>query len=235
MFNLPPKNILDEIIEMNPRHSEFYENIKKGIREECDKIELNSNNTLSLTVRLMQATVCPSILSSEDILSSKLERCCELVEDIVSQGDKVVIMSRFKEPINQLSALLKQYNPVIGTGDVDDDIFSKNIDKFQTDSSVKVFLGTHSKAGTGITLDAARYLIMLDLPWTWAQYEQVTDRIHRITATEPVFIYNLICQNTVDELVYNIVYTKRALSDFIVDDKQNEEILTILRQYIQNL
>ena len=130
------------------------------MKEECDKIELKANNVLALTTRLRQATSCPSILTSENIPSSKIERCIDLVEEIVSQGDKVVIMSAFKEPVYQLEQLLKDYNPLIGTGDVGDDTVSKNIDLFQTDPKYKVFIGTHAKMGTGVTLNAARYRIL---------------------------------------------------------------------------
>ena len=201
LLNLPPKNIINEMVEMSDSHRKFYENVKDGVKEECDKIELKANNVLALTTRLRQATSCPSILTSEDIVSSKIERCIDLVDEIVSQGDKVVIMSAFKEPVYQLQKLLKDYNPLIGTGDVGDDQVSKNIDLFQTDPKYKVFIGTHAKMGTGVTLNAARYLIMIDCPWTAAVTEQVEDRIHRITNKEPVFIYRLICEGTIDELV----------------------------------
>lgn len=235
LLNIPPKNIINEVIEMNSLHAKFYENVKDGVKEECDKIELKANNVLALTTRLRQATSCPSILTSEDIPSSKIERCCDLVEEIVSQGDKVVIMSAFKEPVRILAELLKDYNPLCGTGDVDDSQVSANIDLFQTNPDYKVFIGTHAKMGTGVTLNAARYLILIDTPWTAAVTEQVEDRIHRVTNKEPVFIYRLICQGTVDEVVAKIIETKKAFSDFIVDDRLDESSIEILRQYIQEL
>ena len=144
-------------------------------------------------------------------------------------------MSAFKEPVNQLAELLKDYNPLIGTGDIKDDLVSQNIDLFQTNDKYKVFIGTHAKMGTGVTLNAARYMILLDCPWTAAVTEQVEDRIHRITNTEPVFIYRLICEGTIDELVQKIIETKKAFSDFIVDDRVDESSIEILRQYIQEL
>ena len=89
--------------------------------------------------------------------------------------------------------------------------------------------------GTGVTLNAARYMILLDCPWTAALTEQVEDRIHRVTNTEPVFIYRLICEGTIDEVVAHIIETKKAFSDYIVDDKVDEKTIDVLRQYIQEL
>ena len=235
LIDLPPKTIIDEYIEMTKGHAAFYENVKKGVKEECDKIVLKPNNILALTTRLRQATTCPSILTSNNVVSTKIERCVELVDDIIAQGDKVVIISSFKEPVYQLKKLLAQYNPVIGTGDLDDAVVSNNIDKFQTDPKYKVFIGTASKCGTGITLNAAKYMICIDQPWTYALYEQITDRIHRINNTEPVFIYNLICENTIDVSVSRIINRKKLMSDFIIDDKADNEALEILRDYIEGL
>lgn len=232
--DLPPKTIIPEIIEMNDQHRDFYESVKQGIKAECDKIELKTDNVLALTTRLRQASTCPSILTSNNIQATKIERCIELIEDIVANGDKVVVMSQFKEPLKILYKRLKQYNPLLGSGDVTDDEFNKNKNLFQTDDKYKVFLGTGSKAGTGITLNAASYMICLDLPYTAALQQQIEDRIHRVNNTNPVFIYRLICKGTIDEVILNIITTKEAISDFIVDDKLNENTVEVLRNYIQD-
>lgn len=235
LLDIPPKTIIKEIVELEKDHAEFYENIKNGVRDESLKINLNPNNVLALATRLRQATVCPSILTENKIVSSKLKRAVELVEDIVSQGDKVVIMSIFKEPVRQLANMLKEYNPLIGTGDIDNETVSKNIDLFQTDANYKVFIGTYAKMSTGVTLNAATYMICLDQCFSYSDNLQAQDRIHRVTNKVPVFIYNLICQNTIDERVDDIAQSKQDLSDFIIDDNTNEKLIDRLRNYIQFL
>lgn len=235
LLNLPPKNFIDEYVEMNDAHAKLYDAVVQGVKEECDKIKLKSNNLLALTTRLRQATSCPGVLTSNPVISSKIERCIDLVDDIVSQGDKVVIMSAFKEPIYQLEELLKKYHPLVGTGDMKDQDVSDNIDKFQTNDKYKVMLCTQAKMGTGVTLNAARYLIMLDSPWTYSIYEQCTDRIHRINNKEPVFIYNLICEDTIDEVVAKVINRKKALADYMIDDKEDYETMKVLERYITDL
>ena len=113
---------------------------------------------------------------------------------------------------------------------------SKNVDKFQNENKYKVFIATSDKCGTGITLNAASYMIMIDCPWTFSLWQQVTDRIHRINNKKPAFIYNLICINTIDETVAKIISKKEAFSNYIVDDKiENDKSLAILNKYIQEL
>lgn len=236
LLNLPPKNFIDEHLIMSDEQRDFYdtlikavktdnENKKKNLvvekelaREVCDKVELDTSNLLALITRLRQATSCPQVLTSNTkITSCKIDRCVELVKELVSNKEKVVVMSTFKEPIYQLEKLLKDYKPLIATGDMSDDEVYKNKDMFQDDDEHYVFLGTSQKLGTGFTLNRASYMILIDLPYTWALYEQCQDRIHRFGQTRPVFIYTLMCENTIDEKIHQIVSNKKNLGDFLVD------------------
>ena len=233
--DLPKKNIIKEYVSLSEEHLKFYNKIKNGVKDEYLKIELNRNNILALTTRLRQATSCPSILTTENVDSSKIDRCIDLVEQIVQGGDKVVIFSTFKEPVYKLEKLLKEFNPLIGTGDLKDEEVSENIDKFQKEDKYKVFIGTTSKCGTGITLTAASYMIFIDTPFTSSSYVQAQDRIYRIGTIKPVFIYNLICENTIDEKVAKIVDVKSAMSDYLIDDVISNDSLKVLKDYILDL
>ena len=233
--DLPKKNVINEYVSLDDAHRIFYNKIKEGVKDECLKINLSKNNILALTTRLRQATACPSLLTIENIKSSKIERCVDLVEQIVNSHNKVVIFSTFKEPVYQLEKLLRAYNPLIGTGDMKDEDVSTNIDKFQKDDRYKVFIGTISKCGTGVTLTAASYMIMIDTPFTASSTEQAEDRIYRIGTTKPVFIYHLICEDTIDERVAKIIATKGAISDYLVDDVITNDSLNILKEYIMGL
>ena len=235
--DMPLKTVHYEVIEMSDAHRKFYEAVKEGVKEEADRVELKSGNLLALTTRLRQATACPAILTTQDILSSKLERCIEIVEDLVSQGEKVVILSTFKEPVYQLAKLLEKYKPLVATGDVDDQIAFSRMDQFQNDPISKVFIGTHGKCGTGFTLNAASYMICIDTPYTYSSFSQSTDRIWRVTNTRPAFITVLTCEDSIDERVAAIVENKKELADFLVDGKENsissglkDELMKIIKE-----
>lgn len=240
LLDLPSKNIITECLAMEGEEAKFYQTLEQATKEDykqvakelCDKVQLKTSNLLSLITRLRQATSCPSVLTSKNIVSCKLERAMSLVDEIVSNGDKVVIMSTFKEPVYQLEKLLQEYKPLIGTGDMKDGDISNNIRMFQEDDEHKVFIGTISKMGTGFTLTKASYMIFIDLPWTDGLYEQACDRIHRIGSKYPVFIYNLVCSDTIDMLTLEAIENKKALSDYVIDDKIDDNILTKLHNYL---
>lgn len=235
LLDLPPKTIIDEYIDMDTKHNKFYNNVEKGIVEDIDKIELDTRNILAMITRLRQATACPSALTTSNIISSKLERATDLIEQIISDNEKVVIMATFKESLYSLKEMLKDYKVLIATGDQTDNEIEDAINKFQNDNDYSIILCTHSKMGVGVTLNSASYMICIDTPWTWGAFEQVTDRIHRIGTLNPVFIYKLICKDTIDEAVDSILNFKKAISDYIVDDKLDKDTLKHLKKYILEL
>lgn len=235
ILNLPPKTVINEIVEMNPQQEKFYADLVDGIIDEVDKVQINTSTILSMVTRLRQATACPSILTSEQIKSEKISRAAELARQIIEAGDKVVIFSVFKQTLSELCNELKEYNPLLCTGDVPDLVISDNIDKFQTTDENKVMCASVAKMGTGITLTRASYAIFIDAPWTSAQCTQCEDRIYRIGSDKPVIIYYLWCKETIDERVKELVEDKAAISDFVIDDKVSEKSLNSLKKYILDL
>ena len=233
--DMPKKNLDYELVEMSDEHSKFYDAIKAGVKEEADKIELNASNLLALTTRLRQATSCPSALTTQKIMSSKVERCIELAEDILDSGEKVIIMTHFKEPVSVLRELLKKYNPLIGTGDQSEAETQKNIDEFRNSKNRNLLIGTAQKIGTGFSMPECHYMILLDLPFTAANLNQEMDRIFRITSDQAVFIKILLCKDTIDERVRDIVEEKQNLSDYLIDGKLSNNLASKLKKVLLEL
>ena len=233
--DMPKKNLDYELVEMSDEHSKFYDAIKAGVKEEADKIELNASNLLALTTRLRQATSCPSALTTQKIMSSKVERCIELAEDILDSGEKIVIMTHFKEPVSVLKELLKKYNPLIGTGDQSEAETQKNIDEFRNSKNRNLLIGTAQKIGTGFSMPECHYMILLELPFTASNLNQETDRIFRITSDQAVFIKILLCKDTIDERVRDIVEEKQDLSDYLIDGKLSSNLASKLKKVLLEL
>lgn len=163
-LSLPPFSIIEEYVEMSPKQAAFYHDVEAGIVEEVDKVKITTTTLLAMVSRLREVTVLPGMLTTSDIPSAKIDRACELIENVVQNGHKVVVFSVFKEPLRELSKRLHSYNPSLNMGGVPDIVIDSNIDKFQTDPESKIFIASCQKCGTGITLTAACYAIFLDTP-----------------------------------------------------------------------
>jgi SNF2 family DNA or RNA helicase len=237
---MPPKTVTLELLEPEDDQRKFYEAIKEGVKEEADKIELKTSSLLALTTRLRQASACPSILTTQNVSSCKVDRCVELIQELTSQGEKVVVLSVFKETLNELAAKLGEFRFSINTGDVPDPVVANNVARFQDDPNEQVFIGTWGKVGTGWTLNSAAYLICLDTPYTAAMFDQGCDRCWRVNNTRPAFITVLICKDTIDERVQQIIETKKELGNYLIDgiemsDSIDNALVDELRDIIKSL
>ena len=131
LLDLPPKTIINEELDMNDTQQKFYDNIKDGVISQVDKVKMSTASLLSMITRLRQATECPSYLTTEKIESQKVIRACELAEEAVENGSKVVIFSTFKETADIIFDKLKHLNPLLCTGDTKDADIDKNVRLFQ--------------------------------------------------------------------------------------------------------
>lgn len=230
VLDLPEKTYIDEYVEMTPKQEKVYKEVSSEIKENIDKIKM-ANNPLAELIRMRQATGYTGILSNTIQESAKLDRMEELVEEAVENGKKVVVFSNWTQMTTPVVNKLRKYNPAVITGEINAETRQLMIDKFQKDDKCHVIVGTSGAMGTGLTLTAGTVEIFLDEPWNNALKEQCVDRCHRIGQKNNVTIYTLLCRNTIDERVHELVLSKGELSDAIVDGKitgNKSELLNFL-------
>ena len=218
VLDLPEKTYVDEIVEMDAKQAQIYKEVTNEIKANIDQITI-APNPLAQLIRLRQATGYPGILTSLNVESAKLNRMEEIVEEATSSGSKVVIFSNWTQITDEIKRRLVNYHPAIITGSTADNERQAMVDKFQNDDKCKVIIGTIGAMGTGLTLTAGTVEIFLDEPWNRALKDQAVDRCHRIGQKTNVTIYTIMCKDTIDERIHNLVEKKGAMSDCIVDGK----------------
>lgn len=219
VLDLPDKLPRLEYVEMTAQQEVIYKEVKEAIMNNIDQIAV-SPNPLAQLIRLRQATGYTGILSSSIHQSAKLDRMEELVEEQVQSGQKAIIFSNWEEMTAEAKKRLKKYNPAYITGSVKDR--QAEVTRFQNDDNCKLIIGTIGAMGTGLTLTAASNVIFLDSPWNKATKDQAEDRAHRIGTKSNVNIITLVCRNTIDERIEEIVKIKGDLSDALVDGQMEK-------------
>ena len=220
VLDLPDKLYIDEYVEMTAKQAQIYKEVTMDVKAHIDEIAV-SPNPLAQLIRLRQATGYTGILSSSVQESAKLDRMEELVEEAIENGKKVVIFSNWTQMTDAIVERLhiNGYYPAVITGQITDEFRQEQVNKFQTNNKCKVIVGTIGAMGTGLTLTAGTVEIFMDEPWNRALYDQAVDRCHRVGQNNNVTIYNLLCKNTIDERIHDLVQNKGAMSDAIVDGK----------------
>lgn len=218
VLDLPEKIRKIEYVDMTPKQAQIYKEVYMGVMNELQKIKF-SNNPLSMMIRLRQATGWTGVLSNTIQESAKMDRMIELVNEITASGQKAIIFSNWESITSVAREKLKAYNPAYITGATKADERMKEVDRFQNGDRCKVIIGTIGAMGTGLTLTAAQNVIFLDSPWNMALKAQAEDRAHRIGTKGTVNIITLVCKNTIDERIEELVEKKGQIADALVDGK----------------
>ena len=227
VLDLPEKIRKIEYVDMTPKQNQIYKEVYNGVMSDLQKIKF-SNNPLSMMIRLRQATGWTGILSDKVQESAKMERMIELVQEIVESGQKAIIFSNWESMTEVARKKLKSYNPAYITGATKADERMKEVDRFQNDDKCRVIIGTIGAMGTGLTLTAAQNVIFLDSPWNMALKAQAEDRAHRIGTKGTVNIITLVCKNTIDERIEELVEKKGQIADALVDGKASVDDINFL-------
>ena len=98
------------------------------------------------------------------------------------------------------------------------------IDRFTDDPAVRVFLSTDAGA-SGLNLQAASYVINLDLPWNPAVLEQRIGRIYRMGQKRNIQVINLVAIGTIEEQMLTKLKFKTDLFDGVLNGGEDEVFL----------
>lgn len=231
VLNLPEKTYIEEYVEMSPAQKKIYNEVTNEIKDNIDQISI-APNPLAELIRMRQATGFTGILSSAVQESAKLDRMEELVEEAKENGKKVVIFSNWTQMTDVIYTRLttKGFRIAQITGETPDAQRQSIVENFQT-GRYDAIIGTSGAMGTGLTLTAGTVEIFLDEPWNMALKEQCVDRCHRIGQKDNLTIYTLMCKDTIDERIHEIVEQKGEMANAIVDGKvtmNNKELLNYL-------
>jgi len=146
--------------------------------------------------------------------SSKLERLEELLEELAAEQDrKIVLFSEWTTTLGLIEPQMKRLklDYVRLDGSVPQKKRQQLVHQFQRDPKCRAFLATNA-GSTGLNLQAANTVINVDLPWNPAVLEQRIGRAHRMGQKNPVQIYLLVTECTIEEKLLATLSAKHDLA-----------------------
>jgi len=143
--------------------------------------------------------------------SAKFEHLMEMLPPLIEDGRQILLFSQFTSMLDLIKPALAEIGIryVELRGDTKDR--AGPVARFQK-GEVPLFLISLKAGGTGLNLTAADTVIHYDPWWNPAVEDQATDRAHRIGQDEPVFVYKLVVQGTVEERMLELQQRKKALA-----------------------
>lgn len=229
---LPPKNFIDVPIDLPTEIRKQYDLAEASLVHYLKTYKKDKTEKEIVKSLAGEKLVKLNVMREINALG-KIETAKELVETIISSGEKVLIFSDFNAPLKELREYYGEKSVMI-IGETPVEERGKIVDSFQINPDIKIFLGGTLSAGTGITLTAASNVIFLSLPWRPADMEQALNRAHRPGAKyESLNIYTIISRDSIDFLMRKMLSKKQNIIDQLIEKKQIEE--DPIDDYLQTL
>lgn len=230
---LPPVIMDRRDVEMSAKQRKAYTQMQEVMIAELEHGDaITAPSPLTQTLRLLQFASSFAEIDVDEMtgeIQVKLaEPSCKvdaLMDDIQNGDfgdDSVAVCAVSRQLIELLSARLEKAKIPHGliTGAQDEDERQQAIDDFQ-EGRIKWILFTAQAGGVGVTLTAARRLIMLQRPWSLVDYKQALDRVHRIGSEihDSILITDYVTEGTIEERVIDVLDVKSENFEEVVQDK----------------
>jgi SNF2 family DNA or RNA helicase len=151
----------------------------------------------------------------------------DMLDDLVSEGRKVLIFSQFVQSLNIIKEEIEQRKLPFSYIDGSTKNRGAEIDKFQNNPDINIFLLSLKAGGVGINLTSADCVILFDPWWNPALEAQAVDRAHRIGQTKKVTAFRMIVKDTIEEKILALQDKKRTLvNDLITEEASFFKSLT---------
>ncbi|MBE9065167.1 DEAD/DEAH box helicase [Leptolyngbya cf. ectocarpi LEGE 11479] len=180
---------------------------------------------LGLLVKLKQICNHPAQYLKQASLgkqrrSAKLQRLNEMLEEVISEGDRALIFTQFAEWGNLLQSHLKEHlgeDALFLYGSTSQPAREAMVDRFQQDpNGPKLFILSLKAGGVGLNLTRANHVFHFDRWWNPAVENQATDRAFRIGQTRNVQVHKFVCSGTLEERINDMIESKKALAEQVV-------------------
>lgn len=164
----------------------------------------------------------------EMFISMYNDNCDKFYKMINENTKKTLIFSQFKDVVTHIYNDLN--NVGIGSVMINGDVTNRMeiLQEFKENDSIMVLVATSQTIGTGVTLTEASQMFFFGPPWRQADFDQCSDRIHRIGQTDDVYIYNVVL-NTGSSLnlstrMDDILQWSKKMTDAVITTTDNSEI-----------
>ena len=152
--------------------------------------------------------------------SQKLRRLVEIAAEAADGGRKVIVFSYFRDVLETVAEVLAGRDgvpgmPVIGplTGDIPPAERQTMVDELTNASGPAVLVAQIQAGGVGLNIQAASVVVIAEPQLTPSIEEQAIARAHRMGQVRPVDVHRLLCEDSVDQRVLELLTAKREAFD----------------------
>lgn len=239
--DLPEKVESIQYCDMTEEQEKAYEEAKAYYRNlilqsiDTDGISKSQLVVLQGLTKLRQLANHPLMVNPDyEHGSGKFEDVLYKMQTVISENHKILIFSQYIKHLDLFRHYLNEKKITYAYLDGGTRDRQEQVETFQHDENIKIFLISLKAGGLGLNLTAADYVFILDPWWNPAIEAQAIDRAHRIGQDRTVFTYKFITKNSVEEKILALQRTKKQLADDLISNEDGF-IKSLTRDDVLNL
>ncbi|KAI6692843.1 hypothetical protein NL676_020553 [Syzygium grande] len=159
-----------------------------------------------------------------DSAEAKIPAVLDYLETVVEAGCKFLIFAHHQPMIDAIHEFLlkkKKVGCIRIDGSTPAVARQALVTDFQEKDAIKAAVLSIRAGGVGLTLTAASTVMFAELSWTPGDLIQAEDRAHRIGQVSSVNIYYLLANDTVDDIIWDVVQSKLENLGQVLDGHEN--------------
>jgi SNF2 family DNA or RNA helicase len=220
---LPDKTISNVTVELEATQEILYKKFQSELGAQVVRdglvVQDGAEDILKRLLRLVQVASNPLLVDDSYMaIPGKVPVLKRIVEDALAAGSKIIIWTTFIQNAEWLCQMFRESGSVVVHGALGIDTRNSALESFKHDPSTRILVATPGAAKEGLTLTVANHAVFYDRSFSLDDYLQAQDRIHRISQTQPCYIWNLIASNSVDEWVDSLLNAKRLAAQLAQAD-----------------
>ena len=217
---LPPLTHNRVVVRMDKKERAVYDELKKErVLTELEGKDLDEavmgTTAASLSNKLLQLSggaVYDEVGGVVEIHSRKLDALEELSE--AAQGQPLLVFYAYK---HEAQRILARFPGAVLMGQGEGKDTSAVIAKWNA-GQIPMLLCHPASAGHGLNLQAGGNIIIWYSPiWDLELYQQANARLYRMGQTRPVVIHHILCEDTLDDRVLNVLNGKNQVQASLIE------------------
>lgn len=234
-IDLPPRRFLVRDVQMNKEQAEAYADMENMLFTELEGEPVTAKIAATKLLKLRQITggflrtdeqeeiplgkTNPKMLELDDLL----EQCIEDKIGETGPPNKALIWAQYRWECKTLVKRYAKYGARGLFGGISSKAKDAAIARFKKDPNARVLVCHPGSVGHGLTLVEANYYFYYSLSYNFEEFYQSFRRGARAGQKRNMTFYFLVCPETIDEKLLEVVQEKKDLSDLITDGEFNPD------------
>jgi SNF2 family DNA or RNA helicase len=215
---LPNTNVLHHWMELSQDQRRVYEDLKVKSKQTITVGDTTYSQMISVLVKLREACDFADLGDANASgASTKLEELMRIIKES-KHDDKIIVFTQWLQAANRISDRLTRdkISHVLISGKVKGAERHDTLNHFKKMPSLKVLVTTDCLAW-GINLQECNKMVIFDLLYTPSKMTQRVGRIRRYGQKREMTVHTLLCKNTVEEKMLDILSRKQGYSEMLFD------------------